>query len=59
MMSKELTHLLNSIDRLVNHEAGYSWEAKRRMILQAFREAKRIEALEEFLSWFEEERESK
>lgn len=59
MMSKELTHLLNSIDRLVNYEAGYSWEAKRRMILQAFREAKRIEALEEFLSWFEEERESK
>lgn len=56
MISKELTSLLNSIDNIVNNEDGYSWQVKKRMVLQAFKEARCIEALDEFVSWFQEEK---
>ena len=56
MISKELTHLLNSVDNIVNNEDGFTWQIKRELVLQAFKGAKCVESLYEFLSWFEEER---
>jgi hypothetical protein len=55
MITKELEKFLSALDGLVNREAGYSWQVKRRLVEQACFEADLSEALVEFIAWFEEE----